>query len=126
MRLIVTGSRYLDHTGRLLLIRALTQHHHAGRLVIAVGDCPSGADAYTRDWGRLHEQRGVTVEVYHADWSRGRRGGPERNARMVADGADRVLAFWQPGADSPGTTDCVARARKAGLEVREFTAAVTA
>lgn len=81
------------------------------RLLVVVGDCPTGVDAITREavktWG-LH------VEVHEAHWKRlGRAAGPERNGRMVAAGAIRLLAF--PGGN--GTADCVRQARSKGITV---------
>ena len=59
---------------------------------------------------------GARTEPHPADWGRWLRTGPERNARMVAAGADVVLAFPLPG--SRGTWSCVRLALAAGLEVR--------
>lgn len=60
---------------------------------------------------------GLPVEAHPADWrSCGRAAGLIRNQRMVDLGADLCLAF--PLGESRGTWDCVARARKAGIEVR--------
>jgi len=39
---------------------------------------------------------------------------------MVATGADVCLAFFKTGATNRGTSGCVAVAKKAGIEVREF------
>ena len=83
-----------------------------GRLTVIEGGAP-GADRFAREWA---EANGVDVETFEADWSRGKRAGPERNARMLAEGKpDLVIAF--PG--GRGTADMVRRARAAGVEVVE-------
>ena len=76
----------------------------------------NGADALAREWAIA---RGKPHMSFKADWSRGPRAGPERNARMLAEGRpDLVIAF--PG--GRGTADMIVRARKAGLPVWEVDA----
>lgn len=82
---------------------------------MVVGDCPTGADAIaTRIWVQL----GGLPEIHAADWSRGKRAGPERNARMVRMGADLLLAFILDA--SPGATGCAEMAERAGIPVRRY------
>lgn len=83
------------------------------RLLVVVGDCPTGVDAITRE---ACETWGLQVKVYEADWDEGRRAGPVRNGRMVADGAVCCLAF--PG--GRGTADCIRQAARAGITVSDF------
>lgn len=123
---VVTGSRYFAHQG---LVRAALEAEARGRwpLVLRVGDCPTGADAFARGWASRHSDR-CDVEVFRARWrradgTRDRTGGPARNAEMVAaePPADRCLAFYAPSpALNRGTSGCVALARAAGIEVWEF------
>lgn len=62
------------------------------------------------------QENGIPEECFAADWSQGKKAGPLRNARMLAEGKpDVVVAF--PG--GRGTEDMVARARAAGVPVRE-------
>ncbi len=42
---------------------------------------------------RIAARLGYAVEVYEADWSTGRRAGPDRNLRMLDAKPDLVLAF---------------------------------
>jgi Protein of unknown function (DUF2493). len=68
-----------------------------------------GADFYAREWARSN---GVTSVTFSADWSRGKKAGPERNARMLKEGKpDYWLAF--PG--GPGTADMVRKLKAAGI-----------
>lgn len=70
-----------------------------------------GADFHAAKWARA---RGVPTQRYPADWrSFGRSAGPIRNAAMLADGADLVIAF--PGGS--GTADMIRKAETAGITV---------
>lgn len=70
-----------------------------------------GADRWAHEWALA---RGVTPDAVPARWKAlGRRAGPERNGRMLVDGALGLVAF--PG--GAGTTDLSRRAEVAGLEV---------
>jgi hypothetical protein len=111
MRVIVTGGRnYKDRT------RVYAELDAVDVTALSVGNCPSGADLYAREWANLRHRAYMTT-VFHAYWSsQGPSAGPKRNSRMVAAGADLVLAF--PG--GKGTADCVAQARKAGIRVKEI------
>lgn len=55
--------------------------------------------------------RGLAVRVILADWSRGREAGGIRNQQMV-DRCDEAVFFWD--GKSPGTADCIRRAKAAG------------
>jgi hypothetical protein len=133
-RIIVTGGRMLGHEQHGATVERKRQaaeerefvtrtlHHELrvatawafDRLLVVVGDCPTGVDAITR---KACETWGLSCKVYVADWrGEGRRAGPIRNGRMVADGAIRCLAF--PG--GTGTADCIRQARKAGIPVTDF------
>lgn len=74
-----------------------------------------GVDEMASHWA---ERRGITSEIYPADWSaHGRAAGPIRNAKMLTDGGpDLVVAF--PG--GRGTADMVRKAKAAGIEVIEI------
>jgi len=117
MRVIVTGGRdYKDRTRVCAELNASSVTH------LMVGDCPTGADHFAREWWESGEaermaHRRVTRQVFEAFWTaQGRAAGPIRNGRMVAAGADLVLAF--PG--GRGTADCVRQARAAGIPVKEI------
>ena len=135
-RILVTGSR--DWGDVDAVVSALDRHTDSGRIptVIVHGDCPTGADKIADDWvAAQHDQpysSPVAVEPHAADWSRGRRAGPERNADMVALGADLCLAFIGPCTSprcsrvdlhpSHGASGCAALAETAGIPTERHTA----
>lgn len=115
-RILVTGSRDWDDTSSvrraLDKVYALTPAEQ--EFVLVHGGCPTGADAIAHTWGG---RTGVTIDVFIADWAgHGKAAGPRRNARMVAEGADLVLAFIKGG--SRGASHTVALARRAGIPVQ--------
>lgn len=119
MRVIVTGSRAWSDVRmlRAVLDDLLAQH---GSLTVVHGAWPHGADAIADQWATEKQQAGADVhpEQHPANWGRyGRRAGPIRNGEMVAAGADLCVAFFQPGADNWGTSNCVKQARKARIRV---------
>ncbi|MCX5209745.1 DUF2493 domain-containing protein [Kitasatospora sp. NBC_00240] len=117
IRIIVTGSR--NWTDRQAVWDALAQAADGqdwDELVLVHGACPTGADHYASRWASLV---GITQETYPANWTaHGKAAGPIRNQAMVAAGADLVLAF--PLGPSPGTRNCMAAARNAGIPVKEY------
>lgn len=135
MKILVCGAR--DWTDRET-IRAWLSRFPKGSTVIH-GDCGEvengvayqGADKIAREEALA---LGFTVRAYPADWSRGLRGGPERNQRMLdeeghtcalsrAQMFDRCLAFtWalkrKDRTDRmTGTGDMVTRCVEAGIVV---------
>ncbi len=115
LRVLVTGSRHWRDRGavRRALLEVMDEldPDDVRPTTLVHGDA-SGADNFA---ALVAGYLGFTVEAHPADWSRGRRAGPERNQRMVDAGADVVLAFPLPG--SVGTWDCVDKAEKAGIRV---------
>ena len=109
-RVLFSGSRHWD---RVAPVRAVISSIPRGSTAIHGG--AKGLDSLA---GRLAQEKGLAVEVYEADWSRGRKAGPERNQEMVDAGADIVYAF--PVEGSRGTWDLVKRARKAGIPVQVY------
>lgn len=118
-RILVTGSR--DWTDTETIRRALSEAwHRLGRphdAVLVQGECHlGGADKIAADTWRTW---GYPVEGHPAGRGPGGRVlGPERNARMVALGADLCLAFPLPS--SRGTRNCMRLAREAGIPVYIF------
>jgi hypothetical protein len=107
--LVVTGGRdYLDAARVRWALDGLhgaygVEHLHAGDA--------TGADALAVSWAA---ERAVLTTRWLADWSRGKRGGPERNRRMLdAAKPDLVVAF--PG--GRGTEDCIRAATERGFPV---------
>jgi len=140
LRILVTGSRDWpdDFTVDDALSELESSRNSPGSLFVVVhGACPTGADAYASRW--VAQWRGypgegmeyVREEPHPADWSRGRKAGPERNAHMVSLGADLCLAFIgdcaSPRCHKPrphpshGATGCASLAERAGIETRRFT-----
>lgn len=71
-----------------------------------------GADRFARVWA---QKRGIRVETFEADWSRGKRAGFERNEEMLTVGKpDLVIAYVdKPLKESRGTAGMVRIARDA-------------
>lgn len=133
MRVIVTGSR--NWTDAEMIRRALAevvdsypQDWDPRGIVLVHGGCnvkrngratetpPKGADAIAHT---LWKSWGLAVDMCKAQWARhGRAAGPIRNKLMVDLGADLCLAFILD--ESAGATDCVRRAREAGIPVHEY------
>lgn len=78
---------------------------------VIVGDA-DGADRWAKIWC---DKRGVPFREFKADWSVGKRAGPERNQRMVDKRPNAAVRF--PG--GRGTADCSARCDRGGIEVYE-------
>ncbi len=140
MRVLVTGSRDWpdDFTVDDTLTNVEQQRGERGAAFVVVhGACPTGADAYASRWVEgwfgyplAGHPSYVTEEPHPADWSRGRKAGPERNAAMVALGADLCLAFIGPCTsprchrpephNSHGATGCADLAEAAGIPTRRI------
>lgn len=74
-----------------------------------------GARGVDRIAEQIARQRGMTVQVFPADWNKhGKSAGMIRN-QFIVDYADKVIAFWD--GQSRGTADTIAKARKAGKPV---------
>lgn len=135
MRVLVTGSREVKPDDRPVLEAGLREvvGDDPGPHTLVHGAAP-GADrlfaAIARAWG-------WTVEPHPADWPgecrdtcepghRRRRNdgtticpaaGHYRNQMMVDLGADYAVAAYKRGAGNRGTSDCVRRIRRAGIDV---------
>lgn len=59
----------------------------------------------------------VPMEVFPADWSKGKREGPDRNLRMIKSEPDFVIAFHRNIRESRGTANCVGQALVHKLKV---------
>lgn len=113
LRVIIAGSRTInaDHP------RALEALHV---VVVAsgfdIGCVVSGGARGADDLGERYARwRGLSLQVYPADWKTlGKRAGPIRNEQM-AENADALIALWD--GDSPGTRHMIETARTRGLLV---------
>ena len=106
----VSGSRELLTLHDQQVIRAELVTHIG--VIIHVGDCPTGVDAFMRDVWHKNIRKD-----FKADWNFGKRGGPERNGRMLI-GVSVLLAF--PGPKSKGTLDAIKQAIANGIETHVF------
>lgn len=135
MRILVTGSRDWDDARVIThaLYGVWREARESKRLITLVhGACPTGADQLADEiWTNQAPEH--AIERHPADWSKGRKAGPERNAEMVALGADLCLAFIGPCTsprckrtdrhDSHGATGCADLAEAAGIPTRRIPAA---
>lgn len=112
MKVLVCGGRMFDQPK--VIGRALAAIHLETPIELIVTGGANGADRLAENWA---EHNRIALCVFPANWRfDGRAAGPLRNARMVAFAKpDLVVAF--PG--GRGTYDMIARARAAGVEVRE-------
>lgn len=119
-RILVTGSRLW--TDRIVIALGLAEAaasllaEDESRSLVVVHGGARGADSLAAQAAPLMH---MTAEAWPANWARhGRGAGPKRNQAMVDRGADLCLAF--PIGPSRGTRDCMARAAKAGIPVRNY------
>lgn len=122
-RLLITGSRdWTDENAVRDALTAYWQSVQPATITLVSGHCGRGADAIAE---KVWQEAGLPVETHPAHWSRGPKAGPERNAHMVALGADHCIAFIGPCTsrrctnpephDSHGATSCADLAITAGI-----------
>lgn len=118
-RVLITGSRDWDTPDRVWVALELQfgRAYVENKTLVVIHGGARGADSQAAAWADRPEYRNkVAVGVYTADWdTHGKAAGPIRNQEMVDAGADICLAF--PKGKSPGTRDCILRARQAGIPV---------
>lgn len=109
MRVLVCGGR--DYRNVSAVRHSLDVLHAKRGITLIIEGGATGADQLAREWA---QRRGIPGLTFEADWSIGKRAGPQRNQRMVDEGKpDGVVAF--PG--GRGTADMIRRAEAAGLKV---------
>lgn len=122
MNIVVCGSRdFEDFDYFVRKMDKLTEKLDKKKLIIYNGACPTGADRMAQDWAT---KRRVTYKNFHAAWKElGAKAGPIRNREMLeeaaADGEETgqkvvLVAFFD--GDSPGTTSCLAEARRLNIK----------
>ena len=118
MRVLICGSRNWKEEDVLPEYRIETYIKTLPpNTVIILGNAP-GADTIA---DRIASERGHTVIEFKADWDKyGDAAGPIRNQKMLDFGVARVAAFHTDIANSVGTKDMVAKARKAWVPVQVF------
>lgn len=76
----------------------------------------AGADSLAKDFAN---ENGFPVMEFKPDWKKyGRAAGPKRNDTMVAfikENGGKALYFWDE--ESKGTKQCIASAKKKGIDV---------
>lgn len=131
-RVLITGSR--EWTDQALMREMLLEARERanGRPMVLICGGARGADEMAQNLGVISDN--CRVELYMADWNTHTLNCPEwdigqktcklagarRNQEMVDTTADLCLAFKVKGAGNRGTSDCVERAKKAGIEVMEI------
>lgn len=113
--LLVCGGRRFDD--REAAWSALDRAHERRRITLLVHGGASGADTLADEWAKSRRVPRLPFKVDAREWNAlGRKAGPLRNERMLAEGRpDAVLAL--PG--YRGTRDMIGKARAAGLPVWE-------
>lgn len=107
MRVIIAGSRTIRDAS--LVVRAIRDSSFLVTRVLSGG--ARGVDAIGEEWAR---SRGIPVEYFLPDWTRGKRAGPERNRRMAAK-AHALILVWD--GESRGSASMLQEARAAGLKI---------
>jgi hypothetical protein len=116
MRIVVTSYRHWQDRAAVFKALDYWDRMSGFHLKLGVGDCPTGGDAFARQWawerGRMHE-----TKVYPANWDLFAKGaGPLRNQWMIDDFDPMiVLAFLHP--ESKGARGCAEYARRKGITV---------
>lgn len=124
MRVLFTGSKDLPRA-YLPDIEEIVRALPTGTTCVH-GGCLSGLDAHLHLLFLLGHLRDYIEEVHPAVWYSypdGKYryhpdGGLRRNSHMVSLGADLCIGVYY-GGKTPGTSDCVEKARTAGIEVHE-------
>lgn len=128
-RILVTGWRDWPEThakfvwqmiGRQVLQMMMVPGESSAPIVIVHGECPyGGVDLWAHQYAVRNRNHGIMPEPHPAEITpRGLILGPARNARMVKAGASACVGF--PGPNSRGTTDCMNKARAAGIPTFEY------
>jgi predicted Rossmann fold nucleotide-binding protein DprA/Smf involved in DNA uptake len=110
MKVAIIGSR---NYAKLHLVQKMVEVLPPGCILISGG--ARGVDTIAEEAAR---SRGLTVQVFPAEWRKyGRGAGIRRNRDIIAH-ADVVLAFWN--GISPGTEHSIQLAKSLGKPVQVF------
>jgi len=109
-RVCFAGSRYLEPMNAKNVIHDEILALSESTLLVVGG---SGLVDITAE--RFAKDEGLYVVVFYAGWkAHGRAAGPMRN-KLMADYADRLVAFWDM--ESRGTKSCIEQFRSQGKPV---------
>lgn len=109
---LVCGGR--DYANKSHVHQVLDMIHRANPIELLIHGDADGADKMADEWAEFRE---IAVAAYPADWEKhGRAAGPIRNAEMLQENPDVILAF--PGGS--GTLNMVTQARKKGIPVHDI------
>ncbi len=114
MNLIIAGGRdFNDYDLLCQSLDHLLKNTDKSMITVFCG-MAKGAD----NLGMLYaDTHGITVKFFPADWDKhGKKAGILRNQEMIDAGATHLVAFWDQ--KSKGTADMIARAKRAGIQVR--------
>jgi hypothetical protein len=109
LRLLVCGGRHFSDAA--MLYKVLNELHDKTPVWLVINGGSPGADTLARDWS---VSRDIAAQTFFANWrEEGAAAGPNRNARMLAEGRPNfVVAF--PG--GKGTANMIAQAMHAGVD----------
>lgn len=117
MKVLVCGSRnFLDMA---FLSETLQKLHQQTPFTLLIEGEARGADSLARNWAL---QQGIEVARFPADWKQyGKAAGSIRNKQMLVEGRpELVVGFSYDIANSRGTANMLAQARKAGIPTLFF------
>lgn len=121
MRVIIAGGRDVPSEWAYQMVREAIAAFTAGgqrRVAMIINGGAGGIDAAARRlWREVFKGRedNCGLVTVTAAWkTHGRAAGPIRN-RLMAQGADALIAIWD--GKSPGTKNMIETAKAAGLEV---------
>ena len=116
-RVVIFGSRGFDNYPILKMSCYNALAMLDGRLLIDAIIVSGGAKGADRLGERFAAHRGLVVERYIPDWSKGRGAGIKRNIEM-ADISQIAIGFWD--GESPGTRQMIQYCKDKGLIVFVF------
>lgn len=117
MRVLICGSRVWEDQPRMTEVLDAT--HAVKPFTCVIEGEARGADRMAEQWAVA---KGIPVEKYPADWKAlPQAAGLVRNTKMLMEGKpDLVIAFSKDLPNSKGTSNMIAQAQRAGVEVLVF------
>lgn len=110
MRVLICGGR--EYVDRAELYAELDRLHAEYVFTTVIAGGARGADTLAVEWAQA---RGLATQVFMAEWGVfGRKAGPLRNARMLAEGRPDLVVSFSGG---HGTANMVKQAKAAGVWV---------